>query len=315
MSILAVGTVAFDSIETPIGSADNVLGGSATYITLASRFFCDDVRLVAVVGNDFPESHLQLLENRGINTEGLEIQTDGKTFAWAGRYHSDFNGRDTLYTPLNVLESFNPTLPESYGDSRIVCLGNLQPGVQRRVLEQVEDAELVVCDTMNFWIDHTLDSLIETLRHVDCLMINDEEARQLAGEANLLRAARKVLEMGPQVLVVKKGEHGAVVIDRESIFCVPAYPLEDIQDPTGAGDTFMGGFVGHLSRYETFTEDAFRSAVVYGSALASFTVERFGPDRLLEISMKDIEERVEAFRRITHIPAALPADGATSSYR
>lgn len=314
MSILAVGTVAFDSIETPTGSADHVLGGSATYITLAARFFCEDVRLVAVVGNDFPEAHLNLLEQKGIDTEGLEIKEDGKTFAWAGRYHSDFNGRDTLYTHLNVLESFNPVLPERYTDSRIICLGNLQPGVQRLVLDQVKKSDLVVCDTMNFWIDHTLESLLETLKRVDCLMINDEEARQLAEESNLLRAARKILKMGPRVLVIKKGEHGAMVIDDESIFLVPAFPLEAIQDPTGAGDTFMGGFVGYLSRCSTFTDDSFRRAVVYGSALASFTVERFGPDRILEITQADIDARVEALRQITHIPQMTVDSSALPSY-
>ncbi len=302
MSILAVGTVAFDSIETPTGSADNVLGGSATYISLASRFFCPDVRLVAVVGNDFPDRYVDLLSERQIDIRGLEVQTEGKTFAWSGRYHSDFNGRDTLYTHLNVLETFNPIVPEAYRNSRIVCLGNIDPTLQNNVLSQVENPELIVCDTMNFWIDHTLESLRETLKKVHCLMINDEEVRQLAGEANLLKAGRKILEMGPRVLVIKKGEHGSLVVDNESIFALPAYPVENLQDPTGAGDTFMGGFVGYLAQSDEFTEAAFRRAVVFGTALASFTVEQFGPHRLLDIKPEDINERVEALRKMTTIP-------------
>lgn len=310
MSILAVGTVAFDSIETPTGSADHILGGSATYISLASRFFCPDVRLVAVVGNDFPESYIELLKDRKIDIQGLEVQKEGKTFAWSGRYHDDFNGRDTLYTHLNVLETFDPVVPESYKDSRIVCLGNIEPTLQSKVLEQMSNPQLIVCDTMNFWIDHTLDSLKDTLKKIHCLMINDEEVRQLAEEPNLLKAARKILKMGPKVLVIKKGEHGAIVLDNESIFALPAYPLEGIQDPTGAGDTFMGGFVGYLSQYEMFGEDTFKRAVVYGTALASFTVERFGPNRLLEIGVDDITERVEALRQMT----AIPESKLTTSY-
>ena len=302
MSILAVGTVAFDSIETPAGSVDQILGGSATYISLASRFFCPDIRLVAVVGNDFPKRYIEILSERQIDIQGLEVQEVGKTFAWAGRYHDDFNGRDTLYTHLNVLETFNPVVPEEYKKSRIVCLGNIDPTLQSSVLEQVENPELIVCDTMNFWIDHTLDSLHDTLKKIHCLMINDEEVRQLANESNLLVAARKILKMGPRVLVIKKGEHGAIVLDGESVFALPAYPLDEIQDPTGAGDTFMGGFVGYLSQYDEFTDAAFKRAVVFGTALASFTVERFGPNRLLEITEQDIENRVEAIRQMTFIP-------------
>lgn len=305
MSILAVGTVAFDSIETPTGSADRVLGGSATYISLASRFFCPEIRLVAVVGNDFPENYIDVLRGCKVDLEGLEQDPEGKTFAWSGRYHNDFIGRDTLYTHLNVLETFDPVVPESYQDSRIVCLGNIEPTLQAKVLKQVKNPELIVCDTMNFWIDHTLASLKETIKQVHCLMINDEEVRQLAGENNLLKAARKILDMGPRVLVIKKGEHGAIVIDRDSIFALPAYPLDDIQDPTGAGDTFMGGFVGYMSQYDQFTEDAFKRGVVFGTALASFTVERFGPSRLLEITSEDILGRVEAIRTMTHIPQSV----------
>ena len=313
MSILAVGTVAFDSIETPIGAADQVLGGSATYIALAARFFTDDVRLVAVVGNDFPDSYVDVLKAKDINLDGLEVKEGEKTFAWAGRYHKDWNERDTLYTHLNALASFKPVLPARYIDSKIICLGNLEPGIQRDVLEQTVDPRLVVCDTMNFWIDNTLDSLLETLKRIHCLMINDEEARQLVDEPNLLLAARKILELGPKVLVIKKGEHGAMVVDHESVFVAPAFPLEEIQDPTGAGDTFMGGFAGYLARANSFSDEDIRRAVIYGSALASFSVERFGPERLLEITRGDIEERVESFRRITHFPA--PVESEYSPYR
>ncbi len=302
MSILTVGTVAFDSIETDAGSVDSVLGGSATYITLAARFFCEDVRLVAVVGSDFPERFVDILRDRQVDLDGLQVDPDGKTFAWSGRYHPDMIDRDTLYTHLNVLETFQPEIPEAYRDSRLVCLGNLDPTIQREVLEQVDDPELIVCDTMNFWIEHTLDSLKTTLGRVHCLLVNDEEARQLSGESNLLKAAQVILDQGPRILIIKKGEHGAMVLSRDSIFVVPAFPIEHIQDPTGAGDTFMGGFIGYLSRYETFSEDALRRAVVYGSTLASFCVERFGTDRLLTLSHEDIEKRVDSFRRITLIP-------------
>ena len=304
MSILTVGTVALDSIETKDGAVDSVLGGSATYIALAARFFCEDIRLVAVVGGDFPESYISLLEDKAIDLNGLQVDKQGKTFAWGGRYHADMIGRDTLFTDLNVLETFSPVLPENYKNSRLICLGNLEPGIQRTVLEQVQDPHFVVCDTMNFWIDHTLDSLKETLGLIHCLMINDEEARQLAGVPNLLKASQAVLDMGPRVLVVKKGEHGAMVVTKESIFVIPAFPLEDIQDPTGAGDTFMGGFVGYLSRFNNITEDVIRRAAIYASTIASYTVERFGTDRLITLTEDEIEKRVSDFRRITYIPAS-----------
>ena len=302
MSILTVGTVALDSIETAQGSVDAVLGGSATYIALAAKFFCEDVRLVAVVGNDFPDSYMHTLQNNAIDLEGLQVDKEGKTFAWGGRYHKDMIGRDTLFTDLNVLETFSPVIPDQYKDSRLICLGNLEPGIQRSVLEQIDQPHFVVCDTMNFWIDHTLESLKETLRYIHCLTINDEEARQLANESNLLKAAHKVLDMGPKVLVVKKGEHGAMLISKESMFLVPAFPLDDIQDPTGAGDTFMGGFVGYLSKFSTITDSALRQAVVYASTIASFSVERFGPDRLLGLTEAEIEARVSDFRQIIHVP-------------
>ena len=303
MSILIVGTVALDSIETTRGAVDAVLGGSATYIALAARFFCEDVRLVAVVGKDFPEAYMNVLQENAIDLNGLQIDKQGKTFAWGGRYHENMIGRDTLFTDLNVLETFSPVIPEPYKNSKLVCLGNLEPGIQRSVLEQVDEPQFVVCDTMNFWIDHTLESLKETLQHIHCLMINDEEARQLAEESNLLKAAQKVLDMGPKVLVVKKGEHGAMLISKESVFVVPAFPLEEIEDPTGAGDTFMGGFVGYLSKYETITESALRRAVLYASTVASFSVERFGTDRVVSLTEGEIEKRASDFKQIIHVPA------------
>jgi sugar/nucleoside kinase (ribokinase family) len=302
MSVLAVGTVAFDQIETPFGKRDRALGGSATYITLAARFMSDDVNLVAVVGNDFPEEYVDILRERRIHLEGLERRTDQKTFAWGGRYHFDLNTRDTLFTELNVLSDFSPELPASYRGSRIVCLGNLDPGVQAKVMDQTPDADLVLCDSMNFWIEHTPDALRAILARVDCLVINDSEARELASEPNLIRAARTIRGMGPKVLIIKKGEHGALMFAQDSIFSVPAYPLEDIQDPTGAGDAFMGGFAGYLSGCQELNIDAFKHALVYGSVLASFTVERFGPEGLYDLTRAEIAQRIDAFRDLTTIP-------------
>ncbi len=306
VSVLVVGTVAFDSIETPFGAVDQVLGGSATYIALAARYFTRPVRLVGVVGGDFPEAYVDVLRQDGVDLDGLQVEPAGRTFAWKGRYHYDLNQRDTLATDLNVLESFDPVLPEAYRDSRVVCLGNLDPAIQQRVLDQVERPDLVVCDTMNFWIEHTPDSLRDTLRRVDCLIINDAEARELSGEANLVRAARLIREMGPEILIVKKGEHGALLFANGTVFSAPAYPLEDIHDPTGAGDTFAGGFVGYLARAGSFEADVLRQAVVYGSAMASFCVERFGPERLIGLTRDEVDRRAEAFRELAHIPALAP---------
>lgn len=302
MSVLAVGTVAFDRIETPFGKRDRALGGSATYITLASRFMTDDVKLVAVVGNDFPEEYVSVLRDRGINLDGLEFRTDEKTFAWGGKYHYDLNNRDTLYTDLNVLTSFDPVLPSSYRDAKIVCLGNLDPTVQEKVMDQVDSPELVLADSMNFWIEHTPNELRTLLGRIDCLVINDSEARELADEPNLVIAAKKIRELGPKTLIIKKGEHGALMFAGETIFSVPAYPLEDIQDPTGAGDAFMGGFAGYLAGCGDITLDALKHALVYGSVVASFTVEKFGPEGLYELSRADIHQRIDAFRDLTAIP-------------
>ncbi len=302
MSLLAVGTVAFDQIETPFGRRDRALGGSATYLTLASRFMTDAVNLVAVVGSDFPEEYVEVLRSRNVNLDGLERRADQKTFAWGGRYHFDLNNRDTLFTDLNVLSEFHPTLPGHYTDAKIVCLGNLDPSVQAHVMDQTTSADLVLCDTMNFWIENTPDALDELLGRVDCLVINDSEARELAGEPNLILAARKIRDRGPRILIIKKGEHGALMFVESTVFSVPAYPLEDIQDPTGAGDAFMGGFAGYLSGCSSITLDALKNALVYGSVVASFTVEKFGPEGLYDLTRAQIMERIGAFRDLTTIP-------------
>lgn len=276
------------------------------YIALAARYLSDDVRLVGVVGADFPDEYLELLRASGVDLNGLEVDPKGRTFAWSGRYHYDLNDRDTLATHLNVLETFDPVVPESYRDSRIVCLGNLDPDIQRKVLEQMHAPELVVCDTMNYWIEHTPDSLLETLKLVDCLIINDAEARELAQEANLVKAARVIRSMGPETLIIKKGEHGALLFTQGHVFSAPAYPLEDIQDPTGAGDTFAGGFAGYLAQAGEPSADGFKRAVIYGSAMASFCVEQFGPERLIGLTESEISSRVDAFRQLSNIPAVQP---------
>lgn len=302
MSILAVGTVAFDSIETPFGTAKRVLGGSATYLTLAAQYFSEDVRLVGVVGGDFPDEYTQVLQDGGVDLRGLEVNEDGETFSWAGRYFYDLNERETLDTQLNVLQGYEPTIPDAYRDSRIVCLGNLDPSIQQQVLDQVDDPEFIICDTMNFWIENTPTSLRQTLTRVDCLVINDSEARELANEPNLVRAASMIRAMGPEILIIKKGEHGALLFTDDIVFSAPAYPLKDIQDPTGAGDTFAGGFAGHLVQGTDFSQASLRRAVIYGSAMASFVVEAFGPEELLDLSPTTITERLRAFRDLAHIP-------------
>jgi sugar/nucleoside kinase (ribokinase family) len=310
MSILAVGTVAFDSIETPFGRAERILGGSGTYIALSARYIARPVRLVGVVGRDFPQDHIDALTARGIDTEGVVRDHEGDTFFWAGRYHYDLNTRDTLATHLNVLATFDPVIPEAYRDSRIVCLGNLDPDVQARVLDQVlgpegEGPELVIADTMNFWIEQTPAALRRTLERVDVLVVNDAEARELSGEANLVRAARSIRAMGPPTLVIKKGEHGALLFHEGTVFSAPAFPLEDIHDPTGAGDAFLGGFAGHLARTGTRDPAELRRAVVIGSALASFVVERFGTERLMDLQPAEMEARLAAFYDLSLIPEGM----------
>jgi sugar/nucleoside kinase (ribokinase family) len=320
VSLVAVGTVALDSIETPFGDQDDVLGGSATYLTLAARYFCDPVRLVGVVGNDFPDDYMHTLRESGVDLDGPHVEESGETFSWRGRYHYDMNERDTLATDLNVLEGFDPDLPADYRESRVVCLGNLDPSIQQGVLDQVREPDLVVCDTMNFWIEQTPDALRETLSQVDALVINDSEARELSGEPNLIRAASKIRDMGPPVLVIKKGEHGALLFTDECVFVAPAFPLEDVHDPTGAGDAFAGGFAGYLARAERYDDEHFKRAMIYGSAMASFVVERFGPERLLDLADSAIDERVRSFRELSAVPTLSPLgaevdvgeDGATA---
>lgn len=296
MSLLNVGTVAFDAIETPFGKTDRIVGGACTYISLASSYFVDKVNLVSVVGDDFPADMLSMMANRGINQEGLQIKQGEKSFFWSGKYHYDMNTRDTLDTQLNVLADFDPVVPDSYQGSEFLMLGNLTPQVQKRVIDQMQERpKLVVLDTMNFWMDTSMDDLLEVLKHVDVLTINDEEARQLSGEHSLVKAARKILEMGPKYLVIKKGEHGAILFDHEKMFFAPALPLEDIVDPTGAGDTFAGGFIGFLAKTRDISFDNMKRAVIIGSAMASFCCEQFGTKALENLQEEQIDARIQLF--------------------
>jgi sugar/nucleoside kinase (ribokinase family) len=297
MSILVVGSVAYDTVETPFGKAERVLGGSASFFSVAASFFAP-VRLVAVVGDDFGEKELAAFRDRPIDLEGLE-RTKGKTFHWGGKYSLDLNSRDTLFTDLNVFEFFQPKIPADYRTSEAVFLGNIDPVLQRQVLEQVEKPKLVACDTMNFWIDRKPEELRETLRRVQILLINDAEARELSGEWNLVKAARAIRQMGPGTLVVKKGEHGVLLFTEEGCFAAPAYPLENVFDPTGAGDTFAGGFLGYLASTGEQNDAALRRAIVVGSTLASFCCEAFSLDRLLKLTREEIEERYRFFQELT----------------
>ena len=295
MSILVVGSVALDSIETPFGSAQNALGGSATYISAAASYFTAPIRLVGVVGGDFPKAGIDFLNSRSIDIEGLEVIKEGKTFHWAGKYHYDLNNRDTLATDLNVFEKFDPKIPEKYKKSKYVCLGNIDPVLQRRVLEQIERPRLIICDTMNFWIEGKPDALKETLRLIDVIILNDSEARLLSKEPNLIKAARAIRTMGPKIIIIKKGEHGAMLITESTIFSAPAYPMEDIFDPTGAGDTFAGGFVGWLGKTDDLSEGNLKKALIYGSAMASFCVEKFSVEGLRDLTHLQIQDRYRAF--------------------
>lgn len=298
--LLIVGTVAFDAIETPFGKTDKILGGAATYIGLAAAQFKKvDPAIVSVVGDDFPQEHLDLLSNNGINLEGLEVVKGGKTFFWSGRYHNDMNSRDTLDTQLNVLADFQPKVPEAYQDAEIVMLGNLHPAVQLSVIEQMRKPKLVVLDTMNFWMDTTLDLLKQVIAKVDVITINDEEARQLSGEYSLVKAARVIRDMGPNHVVIKKGEHGALLFHNEEMFFAPALPLEEVFDPTGAGDTFAGGFTGYLANSSDITFANMKNAVIHGSNLASFCVEKFGTERMQNLDKKEVKERLKHFKALT----------------
>lgn len=301
MSLLAVGTVAFDDIETPYGRAERVIGGAATYITLAASYFTDDLKIVSVIGDDFPQTELDYMQSRGIDLSGLQVKNGEKSFFWAGRYHKNMNDRDTLDTQLNVLATFDPVLPESYKNTEYLMLGNLTPAVQMRVLEQLPvRPKLVALDTMNFWMNVALEELLEVLKKIDILTINDEEARQLSGEHSLVKAARKIFEMGPKYLVIKKGEHGALLFSGDDVFFAPALPLAEVVDPTGAGDTFAGGFIGYLASTGDLSFDNMKRAVIYGSAMASFCVEKFSIERLKGLTKQDINKRVAQFARLVN---------------
>ncbi|MBI5676022.1 MAG: sugar kinase [Nitrospirae bacterium] len=298
MSLLVVGSVAFDSVKTPFGEVDEVLGGSATYFATAASYFTD-VAIVAVVGDDFPEEHLTFLKSRKINTAGIE-RKEGKTFRWKGEYGYELNEARTLDTQLNVFQSFRPKLPESYKSRRVVFLANIDPDLQREVLSQVKEPALVACDTMNFWIGGKRDSLIETLKLVDILLINDGEARELSKEPNLVKAAEKILSFGPKALVIKRGEYGALMFQKGKIFSAPAYPLESVFDPTGAGDSFAGGFMGYLTSTMNFEESNIRKAIIFGSVMASYNVESFSLDRIKALDYSEIESRFREFKALTH---------------
>ena len=296
MTNLIVGTVAFDAIETPYGKTDKIIGGAATYISLAASFFTDKLNLVSVVGGDFPESAIKMLEKHHVDTKGLQIKEDEKTFFWSGKYHNNMNSRDTIETQLNVLETFDPIVPKEFSSSDFLMLGNLVPSVQQKVLDQMSQRpKLIVLDTMNFWMDNCLDDLVEALKNIDVLTINDEEARQLSGEHNLISAAKKIKTMGPKYLVIKKGEHGALLFGENKMFYAPAMPLENVFDPTGAGDSFAGGFIGYLSMSNDLTFENMKTAVIYGSVMASFCVEKFGTEKLTEITKEDVKIRAEEF--------------------
>lgn len=298
--LLAVGTVAFDAIETPFGKTDKILGGSGTFVGLAASQFGVETGVVSVVGGDFPQSYLDMMNSKGIDTSGVEIIKEGKTFFWSGKYHNDMNSRDTLVTELNVLENFTPVVPDSFKDAGIVMLGNLHPLTQASVLDQMtEEPKLVVLDTMNFWMDIALDDLHTVLKRVDVITINDEEARQLSGEYSLVNAAKKIHSMGPKYVVIKKGEHGALLFNEGKMFYAPALPLAEVFDPTGAGDTFAGGFCGYLAKTENVSFENMKNAIIYGSNLASFCVEKFGTERMQNLKKDEVNERLEAFKQLT----------------
>lgn len=306
MSLLVVGTMAFDAIETPFGKSDKIIGGAATYIAWSASNFTTPIKQISVVGYDFPKEELLALEERGVHLEGVEIKKDEKSFFWSGKYHMDMNTRDTLDTQLNVLENFNPVVPESYQDCEFLMLGNLVPGVQMSIINQLKTRpKLVVMDTMNFWMEVALNDLKEVLKKVDVLMVNDSEARELSHEYSLVKAAKKILTMGPKYLVIKKGEHGALLFHEDNVFVAPALPLEDVFDPTGAGDTFAGGFIGHLARTKDISFANMKTGIIIGSAMASFCVEKFGTQRLKEVTKEDIEKRLRQFQELVNFEIEL----------
>ena len=299
MSLLTIGTVAFDALETPYGKTDKIIGGSCAYIALSAAFFLTEVNVVAVVGDDFPQEYMDSLMSKGINLDGLQIKKGEKSFFWAGKYHNNMNSRDTLVTDLNVLADFKPMIPNSYQDCEFLMLGNLTPQVQMEAIQGLKNRpKLVVMDTMNFWMDVAMDDLKQVLKLVDVLCINDEEARQLSGQYSLRTAAKMIMAMGPKTLIIKKGEHGALLFQDTKMFYCPALPLEEVFDPTGAGDTFVGGFIGYLAQTNDISFENMRKAIVYGSAIASFCVEKFGTERLFEVTASDLEARVGEFKEL-----------------
>ncbi|MFY7878957.1 MAG: PfkB family carbohydrate kinase [Lacibacter sp.] len=306
MSLIVVGSMAFDAIETPFGKSDKIIGGAATYIAWSASNFVKPIYQISVVGGDFPTDELNALANRGVELEGVQIKKDEKSFFWSGKYHLDMNSRDTLDTQLNVLANFQPTVPPSYQQAEFLMLGNLVPAVQLQVIKQLEKRpRLIVMDTMNFWMETAMDDLAEVLKHVDVLMVNDSEARQLSAEYSLVKAARSIMKMGPKYLVIKKGEHGALLFHKDQVFFAPALPLEDVFDPTGAGDTFAGGFIGHIAKTKDISFENMKTAIIVGSAMASFCVEKFGTARLQEISKTDIEERIKEFVQLVNFDIEL----------
>ena len=306
MSLITVGTMAFDAIETPFGKTDQIVGGSATYVAYAAANFVKPVQQVSIVGYDFPVEEMEELKRRGVQLEGVEIVKDKKSFFWSGRYHEDMNSRDTLVTDLNVLADFNPRIPDSYQGAEFLMLGNLVPAIQLSVIKQLKKRpKLIVMDTMNFWMESAMDDLKEVLKHVDMLLVNDAEARQLSGQFSLVKAAKAILAMGPKYLIIKKGEHGALLFDKDSVFFAPALPLEEVFDPTGAGDTFAGGFIGHLAKTGDVSFENMKRAIIVGSAMASFCVEKFGALRLKEIGKQDIENRIQQFKDLVNFEIEL----------
>lgn len=299
LSLLVVGSIAFDSVETPFGKVKDALGGSAVYISVSASYFTPPIRMVAVVGGDFPREHIKFLENREIDLDGLQIVEKGKTFRWGGRYHYDLNSRDSLYTDLNVFKDFKPNIPDRFRGSAYVCLGNMDPVLQRNVLGQVSKPRLVVGDTMNYWIESSPDELRKTLKVMDVLVVNDSEARLLTQEPNLIKAAKAIIAMGPSIIIIKKGEHGALLVTIDTIFSAPAYPLETIFDPTGAGDSFAGGFVGWLAKTDDLSPANLKRAVIYGSTLASFCVEKFSVEGLRDLSYFQIQDRYRSFMQLS----------------
>ena len=296
MSLVVIGTVAFDAIETPFGKTDKIVGGAATYASLAASYFYDQVKIVGVVGDDFHREDIEDFKNHGIEVEGLQIKTGEKSFFWSGKYHNDMNSRDTLATELNVLADFDPVIPDSYQDCQYLLLGNLTPQIQLTTINRLKNRpKLIVLDTMNFWMDVALDDLLAVLKQVDVLTVNDAEARQLSGEYSLVKAANKILQMGPKYLIIKKGEHGALLFHEDKIFSAPALPLAEVFDPTGAGDTFAGGFIGYLAKVGSITFNNMKNAIIYGSALASFCVEQFGTERIKNLTDEDVRERIREF--------------------